>query len=274
VKVVDVFSPGKEISTQSFSPSPHINAVLKALWHALNALIYKVLAYFLPSFVCYFAGFELIPMRKLLEMLLHHLPTVLDRGKVGWIASIEEVTEVVFAFPVGYEVAFTASTVSGILVFFEDEGGVVLELFFDYRFEDIIPIHLEWKLAILVAWDLVIREVALEILANGTPNVGGFPFSFAISVELFLDTIQAITLPRSSNNAKLALRTYSTVYFIWKSNVMPALLVGFQWKHRFAMLNPLRRVLLRNPTLCTCYTFVIINRTKIRTNRISTCTNV
>jgi hypothetical protein len=33
--------------------------------------------------------------------------------------------------------------VSGILVFFEDEGGVVLELFFDYRFEDIIPIHLE-----------------------------------------------------------------------------------------------------------------------------------
>jgi hypothetical protein len=58
---------------------------------------------------------------------------------------------VVLAFPFSYDVAFTASTVSRIVVFFEDKGGVILKPFFDYRFEDIIPIHLKSKLAILVA---------------------------------------------------------------------------------------------------------------------------
>ena len=80
VKVVDVFSPENK-SVPSHSP-PYINAILKTLWHTVDALIYKVLAHFLLSFICYFAGFELIPMRELLEMLLHHLPIVLDGGKV------------------------------------------------------------------------------------------------------------------------------------------------------------------------------------------------
>jgi hypothetical protein len=60
----------------------HVNTLLKPLRHAINALIYKVLADPGPSLYGYISGFRLIPMWKLLEVLLYTLLTILYRSKI------------------------------------------------------------------------------------------------------------------------------------------------------------------------------------------------
>jgi hypothetical protein len=124
-------------------PPFNINAILKPLRHAIYTSIYEVLRHMRLSFYRQIACFKLILVRKLLKILLYYLLAVLNWCKVWRIRTIEEVIELVLTLLDSYKVVVTASSMSRIVVFFEDKRRIILYLFLHYRLEDLVPIHLE-----------------------------------------------------------------------------------------------------------------------------------
>lgn len=80
-------------------------------------------------------------MGILFEMLLYHLPAIFYGRKIWAIRRVEVVIKLVIPLLTGYEVCRTASAVAAVVVFFQNEMGVGLELFFHYRLEDLVPVR-------------------------------------------------------------------------------------------------------------------------------------
>jgi hypothetical protein len=67
-------------------------------------------------------------MWKLLQMLLHHLPAVLNRCKIRAVRTVKEVIQVIVPLPVSYNIASRASSMATIVVLLKDKVRVLLKL--------------------------------------------------------------------------------------------------------------------------------------------------
>jgi hypothetical protein len=68
------------------------------------------------------------------------------------------------------------------IVFFEPKICLLIEPPLDNWFQNLIAINLEWQLAILIARYLIKGKITLEVVANCTPDMQSFPFSFIIPI--------------------------------------------------------------------------------------------
>jgi hypothetical protein len=91
------------------------------------------------------------------------------------------VIKIVVLLPFCNNIDLAASFLAGTIVFFKNEV-LILHSLFDYWFQNLISVYLEEQLLILVTWSLIKCKLALEVVANSTPNLRCFLLVFIISV--------------------------------------------------------------------------------------------
>jgi hypothetical protein len=203
-------------------------------------------------------------MRETGHELPRRPPTFLNWSKVRRVGAVEVMLEIVLLFPGLDDISLlrSTSTVSAIIIFFENKVISSLELWLHYWLENLISVYLEGHLSV-ARLSGVKFKICLKVIPDCGPGMLPNVHFLVFPVQVVLNTIRTVPFTGLPDDLTLAFGSERLVYFIREAYVSPMVGFGVLVMHTFGPFLPSLREFLQPPPLWAGNTLVIVHKTYI-----------